>query len=132
MSVESLYQKGNDEYCTPDWLKKGLFKGWYDPCPINAESMLKDSLASSWPSCKLFINPPYSNPLPWVIRGIAESRKGKTVAFLLKFDSSTVWFSKLLEAGGHIMPIIGRLHFNNMKGPAPFPSVIVLLYPENL
>jgi hypothetical protein len=130
MAVETMYQKGNDEYATPDWLKKGLFRDWFDPCPLTKGLVSVDGLNSPWPADRIFINPPYSKPLPWIERAIVEQKKGKTVALLVKHDSSTMWFSKLLEAGGHVMPIIGRLHFNNMKGPAPFPSVIVLLYPE--
>lgn len=28
MSVETLFQKGNDECATPKWLKDSLFKDW--------------------------------------------------------------------------------------------------------
>jgi hypothetical protein len=130
MSVESLYQKGNDEYATPEWIKQGLFKDFFDPCPLTNGLVSNDGLASSWPYERIFINPPYSQPLPWIERAILESKKGKTVALLVKHDSSTKWFAKLHEAGAHFLPILERLHFNNMKGAAPFPSVIAILYPS--
>jgi hypothetical protein len=129
MSNESLYRKGNDECATPDWIKKGLFGDWYDPCPLSRGLVRRDGLVSDWLGERVFVNPPYSRQLPWVERAIAESKKGKTVVLLVKHDSSTVWYAKLCEAGAHFLPIIGRLHFNN-GGAAPFPSVLAVLAPN--
>ena len=126
MALETMYQKHNDECATPNWIKEGLFAGWYDPCPLSQGLVERDGLNSDWPSDKIFINPPYSKPLPWIEKAIAESKKGKTVALLVKHDSSTVWYGKLCEAGAHFLPILGRLHFNG-GGAAPFPSVLVIL-----
>jgi len=126
MSVETLYQKGNDEYATPDWIKNVLFEGWYDPCPLSQGLVERDGLYSSWDSDKIFINPPYSKPMPWIERAIAEAQKGKTVALLVKHDSSTRWWAKLHEAGAYFLPIMGRIKFHGNK-PAPFPSVIALI-----
>jgi len=110
-------------------MKKGLFSGWYDPCPLSQGVVERDGLQGEWPSDKVFVNPPYSKPLPWVEKAIAESRKGKTVALLLKHDSSTIWWARLHEAGAHFLPVIGRLHFSG-GAAAPFPSVIAVLYPD--
>jgi hypothetical protein len=129
MSSENRYQKGNDQYATPKWLKgeDGLFWGWYDPCPLNTAPNF-DGLREVWLD-RTFVNPPYSNPAPWVDKAIAESKLGKVIALLVKHDSSTRWWSKLHEAGAHFLPIMGRLSFNGEK-PAPFPSVLVILYPK--
>ena len=136
MSSENRYHEGNDEYATPDWIKNGLFAGWFDPCPLYAYSngTKVDGLKIEWWTDKIFINPPYSRPLPWVEKAIAESKKGKTVALLVKHDSSTIWLAKLHEAGAHFLPIMGRLQFVTEKGrrkrrkaAAPFPSVLVIL-----
>jgi phage N-6-adenine-methyltransferase len=128
MSSENRYQKGNDECATPSWIKHGIFEGWYDPCPLSYGLVERDGLNSDWPSDKIFINPPYSKPMPWIERAIAESKKGKTIALLVKHDSSTQWWAKLHEAVGHFLPFLGRLSFNSGK-PAPFPLVLVLLVP---
>ncbi len=135
MSSENRYHEGNDEYATPDWIKQGLFRGWFDPCPLSNGKVDQDGLNSVWLSERVFVNPPYSNPLPWVLKAITESRKGKTVALLVKHDSSTVWWAKLHEAGAHFLPIIGRLQFVTLEGrrkgrkaAAPFPSVLAILY----
>lgn len=126
MAVECKYQTGNDECATPNWIKEGMFSGWYDPCPLSQGLVERDGLNSDWPSTKVFINPPYSKPLPWIERAIIESKKGKIVALLVKHDSSTQWWAKLHEAGGHFLPIMGRINFYGGK-PAPFPSVLVIL-----
>jgi hypothetical protein len=129
MSLENRYHKGNDEYATPNWIKDGLFAGWFDPCPLGHGLVEQDGLNSEWAGDRIFVNPPYSRPLPWVEKAILESKKGKTVALLVKHDSSTKWWAKLHEAGAHFLPLLGRLHFNG-GAPAPFPSVLVILYPK--
>lgn len=137
MSSENRYHKGNDEYVTPDWIKNGLFPDWHDPCPLSKGLVKCDGLRSDWVGAKIFVNPPYSQPLPWIEKAIAEFRKGKTVVLLLKHDSSTVWWARLHEAGAYFLPIMGRLQFvtrqgrrKGRKAAAPFPSVLVVLYPE--
>ena len=137
MSSEGLYQNGNDEYATPAWIKEGLFNGWYDPCPLSNGLVDRDGLNSDWVGDRIFLNPPYSRPLPWIEKAIAEHKKGKIVALLVKHDSSTVWWAKLHEAGAYFLPIMGRLQFVTEKGQrkgrkaaAPFPSVIAFLYSE--
>lgn len=139
MSTENRYHKANDEYATPKWIKHGIFADWYDPCPISNGLVDHDGLNSDWIGSKIFVNPPYSRPLPWVLKAIAESQKGKTIALLVKHDSSTVWWAKLHEAGAHFLPIMGRLQFITEKGrrkgrkaAAPFPSVLVILEGSNV
>jgi hypothetical protein len=126
MSLENRYRKGNDEYVTPNWLKNGLFEGWFDPCSLSQGLVSFDGLARDWKE-KTFVNPPYSKPAPWIDKAIAESKKGNVIALLVKHDSSTLWWAKLHEAGAHFLPLLGRLHFNG-GAPAPFPSVLVILY----
>lgn len=126
MSIVNCYRKGNDEYATPNWIKEGLFSGWFDPCPLSQGLVESDGLTSEWVGNRIFVNPPYSKPLPWIERAIAESKKGKTFVLLLKHDSSTDWYRRLHEAGAYFMLISGRLNFSG-KGAAPFPSVLVFL-----
>ena len=125
MSVETRYRKGNDEYATPAWLKDDLFSGWFDPCPLSGYGQKFDGLNIDWTADRIFVNPPYSNPLPWVEKAIEAAKNGKTVVLLLKHDTSTRWYSLLHEAGAHFLLIGGRLQFTD--SPAPFPSVLVVL-----
>lgn len=112
--------KPSDEWMTPDGLYS-FFAGWDDP----ALPGKTDGLDREWGN-PTYCNPPYSNPLPWVKKAIAESRKGKRVAMLLRHDSSTEWWRLLHEEGAYFMAVIGRLHFSG-GGPANFASVLVLL-----
>ncbi|MCL2135765.1 MAG: phage N-6-adenine-methyltransferase [Candidatus Bathyarchaeota archaeon] len=128
VAVECTYQRSNDEYQTPSWVKQGLFANWFDPCPLNSGAPLQDGLAIDWVDYT-FVNPPYSQPLPWVEKAILENWKGKTIALLLKHDSSTKWYKLLHEAGAHFLMPVGRLHFS-AKQAAPFPSIIAILHTE--
>ena len=113
----------NDNYATDEWIMK-LFAGWHDPCPM-ASIPKTDGLLIDWGD-KTFVNPPYSNPLPWVEKAIKESQKGNMIVMLLKVDTSTKWFMKLQEAGAKFLFINGRLKYNTGKS-ANFPSMIVIL-----
>jgi hypothetical protein len=105
---------------------------WYDPCPLGGP--LGDDPRDSglhgdhmWGD-RAFVNPPYSNPRPWVQRAIKEAKGGTTVVMLLKHDSSTKWYQDLVEAGARFLMIGGRLNYRTGKS-APFPSVLAVLMP---
>ena len=115
----------SDDYPTDDWIKL-IFQDWFDPCTLSQGELRSfDGLGSSWPN-KTFINPPYSDPLPWVKQAVAESRRGKTIVLLLKADTSTRAFAELQNAGAHFLWVNGRLKYKTGK-PAPFPSMIAVL-----
>lgn len=109
-----------DNYKTPDWLME-VFEHYDDPCPLNADF---NGLKEEWAS-KNYVNPPYSNPLPWVEKAIRENRKGKTVVMLLPVDTSTKWFAKLVEAKAHFLWFAQRIRF--IKGSPRFASMLVIL-----
>ncbi len=116
----------NDNYPTDDWILQ-IFNDWYDPCPLDPYYKV-DGLLEEW-SDKTWVNPPYSNPLPWIEIAIEENKKGKMIAMLLKVDTSTKWFAKLVEAKAKILWVNGRLK-HKTGSPAPFPSMIVILTSE--
>ncbi len=118
-----------DNYATPNWLMK-IFGSWYDPCPlVQSPTDIVDGLNTNWKDFT-YVNPPYSNPLKWVEKAIEESNKGKTIVMLLRVDTSTKWFAKLVEAKAHILWFNKRLRFANNK-PANFPSMLVILDGQN-
>jgi hypothetical protein len=95
-----------------------------DPCPIGGTS----GFDREWGQ-RVFMNPPYSNPLPWVKKAYEESLKGKMVVGLLRVDTSTAWFHDWVLGKAEIRWIRGRLHFREVKGKSgrsPFPSMIVI------
>lgn len=110
----------NDHYPTPNWLMD-VFRSWFDPCPLNEST---NGLNVEWINFT-YVNPPYSNPLPWVEKAIEESNKGKTIVMLLPVDTSTKWFRMLIENNAHIFYHHGRLSFNG--SPPRFASMLVIL-----
>lgn len=114
----------NDNYATDERIMQ-MFEGWFDPCPLEPE-LYVDGLSVEWED-KTYVNPPYSKPLPWVLKAIEENKKGKLIVMLLRMDTSTKWFKELQEAEAMFLWINGRLRFNNLK-PANFPSMLVILH----
>ena len=113
--------KLSDKWTTPEWLID-LFKGYYDPCPLNP---IEDGLNTNWKDYT-YVNPPYSEPLKWVLKAIKENKKGKTIVLLLKLDSSTRWYRELINANAHILLFNERLHYSD-SNPAKFPSMLAIL-----
>ncbi|AXH79166.1 MAG: DNA N-6-adenine-methyltransferase [Circular genetic element sp.] len=114
----------HDNYKTDEWILK-MFHGWFDPCPLDPE-WKQDGLLRAWKR-NTFVNPPYSNPLPWVRRAIQDNKEyGFTIVMLLKHDSSTEWYRLLHEAGAKFLLVSGRLKHQTGKGAA-FPSVLAVL-----
>ena len=111
----------SDEWYTPKELMQ-FFEGWDDPATPNRT----DGLTRKWTD-PTYVNPPYSNPLPWVEKAIEASRGGCRIAMLLKHDSSTKWWRLLHENGAYFFPLIGRLGFSENRQKANFPSVLVFL-----
>jgi len=111
---------------TPEDLYRQLdeeFHFDFDPCPVNPTF---DGLKVEWGKSN-YVNPPYRNKVPWILKAIEESRKGKTVVMLLPVDTSTSWFHDLiLPNADEIRFIRGRLKFRPKGYPAQFPSMIVV------
>jgi hypothetical protein len=107
----------------------------YDPCPYNPRfdnTRDEDGLHTDWLAMsetymqRVFVNPPYSNVMPWVKKAIKARNKGCVVVMLLKHDSSTRWYKLLHEHGAKFLPIYQRL-YHSSKTQASFPSVLVVL-----
>ncbi len=120
----------SDHWGTPDWLMS-VFENWFDPCPPFSYD---DDLEGIWTPSKVYVNPPYSNPAPWVDKAIRTNATGRTVVMLLKHDSSTQWYRRLVENGARFMMIEGRLSFKDLTGSSskgchasPFPSILAIL-----
>jgi len=121
----------SDDHYTPEWIMK-IFATYHDPCPPQSNL---DAFTYDW--CEhhdqVYVNPPYSNPLPWVRKAIRQKEiyPDSTIVMLLKHDSSTKWYAELVEAGARFLMVQGRLNFtgpNAIKGAtASFPSVFVVL-----
>lgn len=129
-----------DNWCTPKWLTELLGCFDLDPCSNKHSTVLahdccsldderethRDGLAFDWSTRSVFVNPPYSNPLPWAQK--LANHAGPWCA-LVKLDPSTRWWAALMEADPVVAPFRKRIRFE-MPGDsrgmtANFPSVLV-------
>jgi hypothetical protein len=119
-----------DEWNTPKWLADALGDFDMDPCSNDASHISStnrhtektNGLEWEWTG-SVFVNPPYSNPLPWCQR-LAE-HKAPWCA-LLKLDPTTKWWAALMQANPTIAPFRRRLKFEGEQSmTANFPSVLV-------
>ena len=76
-----------------------------------------DGLRQHWRG-KVFVNPPYSDPAPWLKKAIEETSSGSAelVAVLLPSDVSTGWFHELVKDRAEIHFWRGRIRFIGWKG----------------
>lgn len=128
-----LKEKNTDSYMSPEWILK-MFEDYDDVCPINDNPKI-NALELEWKS-KTYVNPPYSNPLPWIEKAIEEANKGKIIVMMLKVDTSTKWFRRILESKAHILWVNGRIKYRRMDyeyhkpTPVAFPVMLVTFYNE--
>ena len=129
MITEALYTLKRCDWKTPRSLYQALdleFGFDFDPCPVDPKA---DGLSSEWGQCS-FVNPPYG-PMTglWLRKGLEEASKGKTVVFLVDSRTDTTWWHNYAMKDTEIRFIKGRLCFDDAKGRAPFPSVILVFDP---
>lgn len=118
----------SDNWATPKALYQAFMdKGFYDPCPLDPNGC--DALLKGWPS-KVFVNPPYSDIMPFVDRalGIALKDDDADIWLLLPCNTGTKWFGLLVENTADMFFLRGRLKFGDSVNSAPFYSVLVHLY----
>ena len=74
---------------------------------------------------KVWMNPPYGRAIgDWVRKAHDSAKAGATVVCLLPARTDTAWWHDYCMRG-EIRFVRGRIHFND-KGPAPFPSALVI------
>ncbi len=132
----------SDDWRTPRWLTELLGCFHLDPCGsakshVKADAVCRldhnddtdpsrtrrNGLTYDWGGSSVFVNPPYSKPLPWCER--LRDHEGPWCA-LLKLDPSTRWWSALMAANPIVAPFRKRLSFEGDKSmTANFPSVLV-------
>lgn len=137
-----------DSWCTPKWLTELLGRFDLDPCSNSSSTVQarqrcqleqstdeyvisNDGLAFEWGTRSVFVNGPYSDPLPWCRK--LRDHQGPWCA-LWKLDPSTRWWAALMEATPTVAPFRKRLKFESTpageavsaKGmTANFPSVLL-------
>lgn len=137
MINKALFSSNSDEWATPDNIFKELdseFSFNLDACATQDNHKCPkfftkedDGLAQNWGGYRLFVNPPYSNIGAWIKKAYYESFKPNTlIVLLIPARTDTRYFQEYIYHRAEIRFIKGRLHFNNSKAGAPFPSMLVI------
>lgn len=152
MSAAKKSDEGSDGLCTPDWIVE-LIDGndgvWgcidLDPC-WNANAITMPNIAwtkrdncfahDSWAvrgeGTRIFMNPPYSNPAPFVSRLAIEVDGSKCEAMLLvKHDHSTGWWRSAMATATAVAMFHKRVDY--LGGPrrcGSFASSMIYMGPD--
>jgi len=111
----------SDEWYTPSWLFEtmGLHFDLDVAAPstgspwVGASSFYSiedDALIQPW-SGKVWMNPPYSKPAPWVEKWL---HHGNGIALLPMAKSR--WFNELMESNAHFTILPSNFKFNSPQG----------------
>lgn len=120
----------HDNWATPKNLYEKLIKqGFRYPCELNADY---NGLEINYFNEKIFINPPFSKMTNWVDYAIKQYKHNKIVLLLIPARTDTKYFHKLLKEKPMIIFIEGRLHYNESKNGAPFPTILIALSNFNI
>lgn len=134
-----LFSSASNEWATPQAVFDALneeFKFTLDPCATkenakcsNFYTIDNDGLTQDWGGQSVFCNPPYGREInKWVKKCYEESKKpNTTVVMLIPARTDTAYFHDYIyHKAKDVRFIRGRLHFNDSKNAAPFPSMIVV------
>jgi site-specific DNA-methyltransferase (adenine-specific) len=92
-----------------------------------------NGLSKNWGGYRVWLNPPYSEIDKWVEKAYRETRNDNTVVvMLIPSRTDTRYFHNYIYQRTEIRFVKGRLHFNDSKGGAPFPSMIVVFRGANI
>ena len=94
-----------------------------------------DALSQNWGNRRCWMNPPYSDPMPWVKKALTAACFGARVVALLPADSSTNWYHTLKrEENVILIHPPGRIRFlldgKRCENTAKFGSLIAIIHPH--
>lgn len=138
MINNSMFTSNTSEWATPKAFFDELnneFNFTLDPCATqqNAKcdkyyTQKENGLLQEWQGETVFCNPPYGGEIyKWVEKCDNEAKKGATVVMLIPARTDTRYFHDFIYNKYEIRFIKGRLHFNESKQAAPFPSMVVVM-----
>lgn len=134
----ALFSTRSNEWETPHQTFSVLDAEFHfnlDPCATVANHKCPDyytkeddGLTKDWGGRRVFCNPPYGREIgKWVKKCYEESQKPDTLAvMLIPARTDTAYFHDFIYGKAEIRFLRGRLHFNESKGAAPFPSMVVV------
>lgn len=138
MINSGLFTSKTNEWATPQAFFDDLDREFHfdlDPCATAENHKCEryftkeqDGLKQNWGGCRVFCNPPYGRQIGAWVKKAAES--GTLVVMLIPARTDTSYFHDYIYGKAEIRFIRGRLHFNESKEGAPFPSMVVIFNPN--
>lgn len=138
----TLFSSGTDDWSTDqdifDYLN-AVFQFTLDPCASEQNhkceryyTVEQDGLLQSWQGERVFMNPPYGRAIyEWMRKAYQEARGGALIVCLVPARTDTKWWHDF-AIKGEVHLLRGRLKFGKVKGNAPFPSAVVIFYPQGI
>ena len=104
-----------------------------DPCPLNPEfvpSLFPDGLKLDWTDKRVFVNPPWSDILPWVLKGLLS--KARVVVYVVPARTDTEWFHCLKQHGAELRLFRKRVHFirDGVSANPTDGTLVAIVYPK--
>ena len=139
--VEIPLAKTSDDYYTPKWVfdALGLQFDIDVASPVGGISWIPakryftqydDGLAQDWGGQRVWMNPPYSKPAPWIDKWL-ENNNG----FCLVQISKSAWFNKLWQESEAIalMPVNMKfINGSDGSGSISWPTMLCVVGAENV
>ena len=138
MISKGLFSSNTNEWATPQAFYNELNAEFHfnlDPCSTHENAkcekhftLAENGLLCDWGGHNVFCNPPYGREIgKWVRKAYEESLKPNTlVVMLIPARTDTHYFHQWIYHKAEIRFVRGRLHFNESKQGAPFPSMVVI------
>ena len=143
MINQGMMSSNTAEWATPQAFFDALnaeFHFTLDPCATAENAKCSkfftkedNGLLQSWKGERVFCNPPYGREISaWVEKCDKEARNGaEVVVMLIPARTDTRYFHEYIYKKHEVRFIAGRLHFNESKQSAPFPSMVVVMRNEH-
>lgn len=122
--LKGCFSHNTDDWRTPKDLYNYFIKknGFLD---LFSYKMEENQFEILYKKSKLYINPPFSKlkDIPIYIYKLLEFEN--EIVLLMPARTDTKYFHELLKFNPKIYFIKGRLHFNDSKNTAPFPTILL-------
>lgn len=82
-----------------------------------------NGLRLDWTGRRVYCNPPYG---PAITAWLSKHAEAALAVYLLPSRTDTRWWHEYTPKAREVRFVKGRLHFNDAKEAAPFPSVILI------
>ncbi len=139
--TQGVFTSRTEEWATPLYVFKFLneeFDFQIDVCATTENAKCKlffdkptDGLKQDWSPYRCWMNPPYGKEISkWMKKAYYESQRGALVVCLVPARTDTKWWHDWAMKAAEIRFVVGRISFGDGTQPAPFPSCIVIFYPE--